>query len=125
MRRRFRMNAPRPSKRVESSPSEALLPFKILLIGNICAGKTTLGTSLSQLIGVPLVALDDLRRQYGDGSIAGDYLAYYHFLLACASDAQTILEFSGAGPHKHAVRLALQESTCRCAIIFVDTEDRK
>ncbi|MHA2272680.1 MAG: hypothetical protein ACXACI_12510 [Candidatus Hodarchaeales archaeon] len=27
--------------------------------------------------------IDGLRQQYGDGSIAGEYLSYHHFLQAC------------------------------------------
>ncbi len=94
---------------------------KVLVIGNICAGKTTLIQQLCPLLNGTPAILDEFRRQYGDGSIAGDYLAYYHLLLACAKPSPNIIEFSGAGPHKWAIRLALKESRVPCAVVFVDT----
>ncbi len=94
---------------------------KVLVIGNICAGKTTLIRQLCPLLNGTPAILDDFRKQDGDGSIAGDYLAYYHLLLECASPHPRILEFSGAGPHKWAIRLALRESHLPCAVVFVDT----
>ncbi len=94
---------------------------KILVIGNICAGKTTLIRQLRDVVHITPAILDDFRQQYGDGSIAGDYLAYHHLLLECAKISPRIVEFSGVGPHKWAIRLALKESRVPCAVIYVDT----
>ncbi len=104
-----------------SSSFTHLTKSKILVIGNICAGKTTLVRQFCDLLHMTPAILDEFRQQYGDGSIAGDYLAYHHLLLDCANPHPRILEFSGAGPHKWAIRLALQASHLPCAVVFVDT----
>ena len=103
---------------------DTLYPFpncKILVIGNICAGKTTLALDLHHHLGFPLAILDDFRKQYSDGTIAGDYFACAYLLRACSGPGPAILEFSGAGPHAWAVRMALGESDLPCIVILVDT----
>ncbi len=84
--------------------------MKILLIGLAGVGKSTLATALAEHLGWACHALDDHRRALADGSIAGDYLARAAFLRSCAAPGSGIYEFGGCGPHRHGVRLALEES---------------
>jgi len=92
---------------------------KLLIIGNIGAGKTTLGLSLQKETHLEIVPLDRLRQQYGDSTIVGEYLSYYQFLRACQNDSPSILEFTGAGFHKHAVRIAFQEGRHEIIVFYL------
>jgi len=92
---------------------------KILIIGNINAGKTTAAFILSKELNIKFKSIDYYRKKYGDLTIAGDYLAYYHFLKAAQSSKDIILEFSGVGFHKYAVRSALKNSIQKIVIIYV------
>ncbi|MHA1847669.1 MAG: hypothetical protein ACTSXU_08490 [Promethearchaeota archaeon] len=95
--------------------------MKILVIGNISAGKTTLISKLEKITKCPIFSIDNMRKTCGDGTIAGEYLAYHHFLRKCASTEDIFLEFSGAGIHKHAVRLALKEARMPVLLVLVLT----
>jgi len=92
---------------------------KILIIGNINAGKTTAASILSKELNIKFKSIDDFRKEYGDLTITGDYLAYYHFLKAAQSSKDIILEFSGVGFHKYAVRSALKNSSQKIVIIYI------
>jgi shikimate kinase len=76
---------------------------RTLIVGLPGAGKSTLAARL----GLPVVALDEVRREVSDGTPAGDYLARSHFLRACQEREEAVFEFNGAGAHRHAARLAL------------------
>ena len=88
--------------------------FKILIIGNFKSGKTTLALQLLNSIpSAKLVSIDALRQKHADGTFAQEYFCWSKFLEACetiySTDKQIfILEFLGAGIHKHAVRQALE-----------------
>lgn len=71
---------------------------RILLIGNIGAGKSTLGGRLAADLTWPTVAIDDARRSCGDGSAAGEVAAWAYFLKLATIPTDTIVEFSGSGP---------------------------
>ncbi len=94
---------------------------RILLIGLAAAGKTTLGTLLSQRIGLRVHRLDDLRRAQSDGTEAGDALARSAFLRACGLPEPAIYEFSAAGNRRAAVRQALNEGGHRLLTAWIDT----
>ncbi|MBX3363924.1 MAG: hypothetical protein KF866_04090 [Phycisphaeraceae bacterium] len=71
---------------------------RILLIGNIGAGKSTVGRRLAADLAWPLVTIDDARRSCGDGSAAGEVAAWAYFLKLATMPTNTIVEFSGSGP---------------------------
>ena len=77
------------------------ITVKILILGNIGAGKTTVAKQLQQKIGYELCPIDDFRKEYGDGTVTGEYLALYHFLKECSNNRNAILEFTGAGCHEY------------------------
>jgi hypothetical protein len=74
-------------------------PQKILLIGTMGSGKTTVAERLARDTGFLYASIDDCRVQYGDGTMAGEDLAWDHFLAICENPWPAVLEFSGCGPH--------------------------
>ena len=92
--------------------------MKILLIGNIGAGKTTIAKTLQKLLNYEYCSIDDCRRTHSDGTVAGEYLAHHHFMKACTSKVDQVLEFSGAGCHKYSIRRALEESGDQLITVF-------
>jgi hypothetical protein len=83
---------------------------KILLIGNLSSGKTTLAQELQNHINLPTFGIDDCRRKISDGSMTGELQAWAKFIEFCESQEENILEFSGAGPQVHSVIRALELS---------------
>ncbi len=98
--------------------------MKILIIGNIGSGKTMLAHHILDRIDAFFTSIDEMRMQFGDGSFEKEYLAWSHFLHYCESPSTSsllILEFSGAGCHKHSVRQALLNSGDTGLIIYLNT----
>lgn len=94
-------------------------PRKILLIGTLGSGKTTLAESLARDTGFPYASIDACRVRYGDNTISGEDCAWDHFLEICGGPAPAILEFSGMGPHVEEVRDALQGSGIPVTVIWL------
>jgi len=55
-------------------------PLKILIVGNIGSGKSSLAHALSEATGFPYISIDDCRRVHSDGSASGEALAWSYFL---------------------------------------------
>lgn len=94
---------------------------RILLIGLAGAGKTTLGTVLSERLGLQVHGLDDLRRSLSDGTVAGEALARSAFVRSCGLPGPAVYEFSAAGSHRATVRQALGEAGCPLVTAWIDT----
>lgn len=94
--------------------------MKILIIGTLGAGKTTLARTLSGETGFPYISIDGCRIRYSDGTIVGEETAWDYFLEACSDPSPAILEFSGMGPYASQVRDALLSSKMPVAIIWID-----
>jgi hypothetical protein len=94
--------------------------MKILIIGTLGAGKTTLARALSQETGYPYASIDDCRIRYSDGTTDGEDAAWRSFLRACRDPSSGILEFSGGGPHVSEVRDALLSSGIAVSVIWID-----
>ena len=72
--------------------------MKILLFGDIAAGKTTISKKIiQQYSGFELIAIDDFRRKFGDFTMKGETLALSQFLKALRKDKNQIIEASGLG----------------------------
>lgn len=97
--------------------------MKILVIGNIGAGKTTLGRKLSKLTNFPLIEIDKLRERYLHGNVSDEYLCLHYFLREAESDRSVILEFTGVGCHKYGVKRALELSKHRILVVICRTSD--
>ena len=87
-----------------SAEGREIKPQKILLIGTLGSGKTTLAQRLARDTGLPYESIDDCRIRYGDGTVPGENRAWEKFLALCREPALGILEFSGMGPHAEDVR---------------------
>ncbi len=98
----------------------AIGKMKILIIGTLGAGKTTLARVLSHETGHPYTSIDDCRIGYSDGTIVGEETAWRYFLKPCSDTFPAILEFSGGGPYVCLVRDALLSSKMPVAIIWID-----
>lgn len=100
---------------------EGIAARQILVIGNICAGKTTLGQALAAQLGYTHVGIDDCRRLRGDGSASGEAAAWALFLARAADPLPTILECSGSGPFIDLLRHSLHRAGQAVVVIWVDT----
>lgn len=91
----------------------------ILVIGNLNSGKTTISKKLERSLNIRSTSIDDLRVKYGDGTFSKEYLSWSKFFEIIEDGDPIILEFSGAGIHKHAVKELLNRSDKQWLIIFV------
>lgn len=92
---------------------------KILVLGNLGTGKTTLARPLAQHLGWRFASIDDCRRSHGDGTPAGELRAWAAFVEVAASAGAVVMECSGVGPHVPLLRLALRESGDRVGVLWV------
>lgn len=72
--------------------------MKILIFGNIASGKTTLAMKLAKkLPHFQHLAIDNFRRQYGDGSMEKEKLAKTKFFQSIEANKNQIIEAMGFG----------------------------
>lgn len=102
-----------------NTKTPVIAPQKILLIGTLGSGKTTLAELLSRDTGFPYASIDESRIRFGDGTMSGEDCAWDHFLEDCSRPAPGILEFSGMGPHAEDVRNALIDSAMPVLVIWL------
>ena len=77
------MRVPKTNVRKDFCNAERLVigPQKILLIGTLGSGKTTLAELLARDTGFPYASIDVCRIRYGDGTVSGEDSALDHFLI--------------------------------------------
>ena len=95
--------------------------MKILLIGNIGSGKTTLGKKIQEFTGFKFIQIDEIREKFFDKKVSEEYYCLYEFIKAIENTNNVILEFTGAGCHKFAVKRALELSNDKVIIIRCNT----
>jgi hypothetical protein len=84
-----------------------------LIIGNIAAGKTSLGEVISERTEAEIFKIDDMRSEYSDGTFAGEFAAWAKFLDAIQHpqpNGAGVYEFSGTGKNAWFVREAIKYS---------------
>jgi hypothetical protein len=102
-----------------SPEGQKIKPQKILLIGTLGSGKTTIAQQLARDAGLPYESIGDCRIRNGDGTFEGEERAWEKFLAACRKPAPGILEFSGMGPHAENVREDLLCSGIPVSLIWL------
>ncbi|QYZ79774.1 hypothetical protein E2N92_10200 [Methanofollis formosanus] len=103
---------------------ESLPPAKILLVGTLGSGKTTVAEHLSDRTGIPYRSIDRYREEHGDGTVAGEYRAQTAFMEACSATRPAVIEFSGCGPHAGMAAVALRESGLPVSVIWLDAPEK-
>jgi hypothetical protein len=104
---------------LHDSCNAEITPRKILLIGTMGSGKTTLAEHLARDTGFPYASIDTCRIRYSNSTVEGEDCAWDHFLELCSRPAPGILEFSGGGPHVDEVRKNLLSSTIPVSVIWL------
>ena len=97
--------------------------MKILIIGNIGSGKTTLGKKIQEIMGYKFVQIDELREEYLEKKVSEEYYCLYEFLKAIEDNNDVILEFTGAGCHKFAIKRALELTNDNIIILHCKNRD--
>lgn len=93
--------------------------MKILVIGNISAGKSTLCNMLkNKLHDYEYVAIDFIRRKSGDGTLDGEKRCKEIFLSTIDNASQQILEISGIGELGIRTMEVLKRNT-RILIVYI------
>lgn len=96
-------------------------PAKVLVLGNIGSGKSTFSRALSTRLQWSSYGIDDARREWGNGSPAGEARAWAAFLERAELETSTLLECTGAGPFMDLLRLALRRSGHLWTVLWMDT----
>ena len=96
--------------------------WKILLTGNIGAGKTTLCQALAKATGWAAFGIDDARRIASDGTPRGEALGWAEFLDRAQARSDAILEYTGCGPNSHLVNESLRLSGCRVLKVALELQ---
>ena len=97
--------------------------MKILIIGNIGSGKTTLGKKIQEFTGYKFVQIDELREKYLNNSVSGEYYSFHKFLKEIEDNENLILEFTGIGCHKYAIKKNLELCNDKIMIILCKTRN--
>ena len=71
--------------------------MKILLLGNIGSGKTTIGKILADKPGWEFVEIDEFRRVFGNGTPEFEQIARKHFFNSISPGRDQIIECTGFG----------------------------
>ena len=71
--------------------------MKLLIFGNLASGKTSLALKINHLTKWKVVAIDDFRRQFGDGSKENELVARKYFFDSIIPGINQIIECTGVG----------------------------
>lgn len=94
--------------------------MRYIVIGNINSGKSTFSKHLKEFFpNHRFIAIDDYRKQFGDGTIAGEEHAKNRFALDVRDNTNAIVECSGGGPVAEALINHLHKNSV--VIIHIDT----
>ena len=94
--------------------------MKIVLFGDVAAGKTTISNQIKQNFDFELVAIDDYRKIYGDFTMKGELLAQKQFVNAIKKDKNQIIESSGLGKLGIRLKELITELEENCLVIILN-----
>ncbi|MCE9635763.1 MAG: hypothetical protein K8T90_08665 [Planctomycetes bacterium] len=92
---------------------------KVLVLGNVGAGKSTLVSALAARREWRSASIDASRRTHGDGSADGELRAWAAFVSAARSAGPLLLECTGVGPQIPLLRLALRSSGDKIGVLWL------
>ena len=100
--------------------------MKILVFGNIGSGKSTLSQRIKGKLNVfELVAIDDFRKRYGDGTMEAEQVAKSSFYKAIVPKKNQIIEVMGAGDTGEALFEIMQSLPEQKFVIILRTSLEK
>lgn len=85
--------------------------MNILLIGNICSGKTTASKILEKDLKMKHLCIDDMRKIHCDGTQSGENKAWSEIFKMLEKEDNLIFEFSGTGRNVRTVQRYLPKGT--------------
>ncbi len=85
--------------------------MKILVFGNIGSGKSTILSGLKESFPFEVIAIDDFRRKFGDGSKSSELEARENFFAAIKQNQNQFIECIGIGKVAEELFLLLQSFT--------------
>ena len=91
----------------------------IIVIGNICSGKTVFIDRINNHFNFNVVSIDGLRVNYGDGSFSKEYFCWTKLLESIEKESGTIIEITGAGTHKYAIKQAITLTNKNWLVIYL------
>jgi len=94
--------------------------MKVLIVGNLGAGKTTVAKALAAERNWPFLAIDDCRRRVSDGTPAGEVAAWATFLRELMVIGPAVVEFSGSGIFAPYVRFMLARTGQSVLVLWLD-----
>ena len=96
--------------------------FKItnmLVLGNISSGKSFFINRINSHFNFKVLAIDDLRVKFGDGSFSKEYYCWLKVFESIERRSGIMIEITGAGPHKHAINQAIKQTNKNWLIIYL------
>ncbi len=93
--------------------------LKVLVLGNIGSGKSSLIAALAPRRSWRAASIDDCRRAHGDGSPVGELRAWAAFVATAGAPGPSFFECTGVGPQIPLLRLALRDSGDRVGVLWL------
>lgn len=93
--------------------------MKLLIFGNIASGKSMLVSKVNNILKWKVVAIDDFRREYGDGSKESELLARRKFFDTIYTKVNQIIECTGVGKVGEELFFKLRNSNEKIVLVLL------
>ncbi len=98
---------------------------KILLFGNLGAGKSSLAWQLNLILGWPIVAIDDFRKKYGDSTEISERKCQEIFAHTASYNECQIIECTGLGITGKLLQESLKMFSGNIFLFVIDSDIEK